>query len=95
MTNAEMVMKNPNNFLAKTCTFGSLGFGSKSNRFSRSSPSVGDKNIGPGRYNDKYYSIEEKNSEIKKGKKILGVSNKYAVYNFPIDENSKKKHSRN
>lgn len=94
MSNTDMILKNPNNFLSKSRT---LGFGSQSSRFngSHSKSSVADQKVGPGEYNDKYYSIEAKNSEISKVKDILGVSNKYAVYNFPNDENSKKRHAKN
>jgi hypothetical protein len=94
MSSTDMILKNPNNFLSKRSTF---GFGSQSSRFngSYSTSSVADQKVGPGEYNDKYYSIEAKNSEISKVKDILGVSNKYAVYNFPNNENSKKRHARN
>jgi hypothetical protein len=52
MSSTDMILKNPNNFLSKSSTF---GFGSQSSRFngSHSTSSVADQKLGPGQYNDK------------------------------------------
>lgn len=51
--------------------------------------------VGPGDYYDKHYTIGEKNNTVVRDKKLLGNKNKYAVYQFPRDSNSKLRHAIN
>lgn len=72
-------------------------FGSSNNRFPKCSEACNQgrykHGVGPGDYYDKHYTIGEKKNYVDRDKKMLGVNNKYAVYNFPRDTNSKLIHA--